>query len=83
MKSHTVTHFNNKLLDVTRELYNFRMVDSALIFKTFYLLITLSVTMVDKQQQQQQQQPGTEAFDPIENMFRIRLVCALLDTCGQ
>ena len=39
--------------------------------------------MVDKQQQLQQQQPGAEAFDPIKNMFRIRIVCALLDTFGQ
>ena len=75
--------FNQRRLSIAKylgELYNYRMVESALIFKTLYLMITLGVTMEDKQQQQQ---PGAEAFDPIENMFRIRLVCALLDTCGQ
>ena len=56
------------------ELYNYRMVESAIIFKTLYTLITFGTTTNNEQMNQ---------LDPVDNFFRIRLVCALLETCGQ
>nr|CAG4645353.1 EOG090X0143 [Lynceus sp. MCZ IZ 141354] len=49
------------------ELYNYRLIDSAVVFKILYSLITFGVE--------------TE-LDPSDNVMRIRLVCTLLDTCG-
>ncbi|XP_033096855.1 regulator of nonsense transcripts 2-like isoform X2 [Anneissia japonica] len=55
------------------ELYNYRMVESAVVFKTLYTLIKFGISL-----------DGTPTqFDPPEHLFRIRLVCTLLDTCGQ
>ncbi|GIY54489.1 regulator of nonsense transcripts 2 [Caerostris extrusa] len=55
------------------ELYNYRMVESTVIFRVLYMLITFEVYY-----------DGTYSeLDPPENLFRIRLVCTLLDTCGQ
>ncbi|XP_064632125.1 regulator of nonsense transcripts 2-like [Lineus longissimus] len=56
------------------ELYNYRMVESSVIFKILYSLITFGVSFDDS---------GTSVFDPPDHLFRIRLVCVLLDTCGQ
>uniref|UniRef100_A0A667YRS6 Regulator of nonsense transcripts 2 n=1 Tax=Myripristis murdjan TaxID=586833 RepID=A0A667YRS6_9TELE len=55
------------------ELYNYRMVESAVIFRTLFSFISFGVN-----------QDGTPSpLDPPEHLFRIRLVCTLLDTCGQ
>ncbi|XP_072309952.1 regulator of nonsense transcripts 2 isoform X3 [Eucyclogobius newberryi] len=55
------------------ELYNYRMVESAVIFRTLFSFICFGVN-----------QDGTPSLlDPPEHLFRIRLVCTLLDTCGQ
>ncbi|XP_077565295.1 regulator of nonsense transcripts 2 isoform X1 [Stigmatopora nigra] len=55
------------------ELYNYRMVESAVIFRTLFSFISFGVN-----------QDGSPcALDPPEHLFRIRLVCTLLDTCGQ
>ncbi len=72
--------FNQRRVSMVKylgELYNYRMVESVIIFKTFYTLITFGVnyTIVDTQ--------SNDILDPIDNFFRIRLVCVLLDTCGQ
>ncbi|CAI9548550.1 unnamed protein product [Staurois parvus] len=55
------------------ELYNYRMVESAVIFRTLYSFISFGVNS-----------DGTASpLDPPEHLFRIRLVCTILDTCGQ
>ncbi|KAK3800761.1 hypothetical protein RRG08_003165 [Elysia crispata] len=56
------------------ELYNYRMVESGVIFKTLYSLITFGVSLDEK---------SPHFMDPPEHLFRIRLVCVLLETCGQ
>uniref|UniRef100_A0A8C4VT02 Regulator of nonsense transcripts 2 n=1 Tax=Gopherus evgoodei TaxID=1825980 RepID=A0A8C4VT02_9SAUR len=55
------------------ELYNYRMVESAVIFRTLYSFTSFGVNP-----------DGTASpLDPPEHLFRIRLVCTILDTCGQ
>lgn len=55
------------------ELYNYRMVESAVIFRTLYSFISFGIN----------QDGSPSSLDPPEHLFRIRLVCTLLDTCGQ
>ena len=55
------------------ELYNYRMLESAVIFRTLYSFITFGVSMDEN---------FISALDPPEHLFRIRLVCVLLETCG-
>ncbi|XP_061662075.1 regulator of nonsense transcripts 2 isoform X2 [Syngnathoides biaculeatus] len=55
------------------ELYNYRMVESAVIFRTLFSFISFGVS----------QDGSPSSLDPPEHLFRIRLVCTLLDTCGQ
>ncbi|XP_018409245.1 PREDICTED: regulator of nonsense transcripts 2 [Nanorana parkeri] len=55
------------------ELYNYRMVESAVIFRILFSFISFGVNC-----------DGTASpLDPPEHLFRIRLVCTILDTCGQ
>lgn len=56
------------------ELYNYRMVESGDIFRTLYLLITFGVSM---------DHAVPSPLDPPDHLFRIRIVCTLLETCGQ
>ncbi|KAK2734964.1 hypothetical protein FQN57_001399 [Myotisia sp. PD_48] len=59
------------------ELYNYKMVDSPVIFDTLYRIVTFGHV-----------EGGTPApgkinpFDMPDDYFRIRLVCTMLDTCG-
>ncbi|XP_065640842.1 regulator of nonsense transcripts 2 isoform X1 [Hydra vulgaris] len=55
------------------EMYNYQLVDSDIIFNTLYMLITFGSCL----------DMAASELDPPENLFRIRLVCTLLDTCGQ
>ncbi|KAI9499281.1 armadillo-type protein [Zychaea mexicana] len=58
------------------ELYNYRMIDSPLIFDTLYTIVTLGHEFG---------RPARERFCPMDapnDFFRIRLCCTLLDTCG-
>ncbi|XP_076862979.1 regulator of nonsense transcripts 2 isoform X2 [Brachyhypopomus gauderio] len=55
------------------ELYNYRMVESAVIFRTLFSFISFGVNP----------DGSASPLDPPEHLFRIRLVCTLLDTCGQ
>nr|XP_039249832.1 regulator of nonsense transcripts 2-like isoform X1 [Styela clava] len=56
------------------ELYNYRMFDSTIIFNTLYSFITFGVSY---------NHMNPSVLDPPEHLFRIRLVCILLETCGQ
>jgi regulator of nonsense transcripts 2 len=69
--------FNQRRIAMVKylgELYNYRMVESGDIFRTLYLLITFGVSM---------DHAVPSPLDPPEHLFRIRLVCTLLETCGQ
>ncbi|CAF4014532.1 unnamed protein product, partial [Adineta steineri] len=73
-----IPKFNQRRLCMIKylgELYNYRVVDSIIIFRTLYLLITYGVNL-DKDSE-------ANELDPPEHLFRIRLVCTLLDSCGQ
>ncbi|CAF0714012.1 unnamed protein product [Brachionus calyciflorus] len=72
--------FNQRRVSMVKylgELYNYRMVESSIIFKTLYTLITYGVSYDINEAMSE------NAIDPLDNYFRVRLVCALLDTCGQ
>lgn len=56
------------------ELYNYRMVESSVIFKVLYSFITFGISLEEN---------VASPLDHPEHLFRIRLVCVLLDTCGQ
>lgn len=69
--------FNQRRIAMVKylgELYNYRMVESSDIFRTLYLLITFGVSM---------DHSLPSPLDPPDHLFRIRLVCTLLETCGQ
>lgn len=55
------------------ELYNYRLVESAVIFRTLFSFTSFGVNT----------DGSPSPLDPPEHLFRIRLVCTLLDTCGQ
>merc|ERR1719336_3585577 len=57
------------------EMYNYRLIDSSLVFKVLYSLITFGVVL--------DPELAPDSLDPPESMIRLRLVCVLLDTCGQ
>lgn len=58
------------------ELYNYKMVDSTVIFDTLYRIVTFGHEGGTPQPEAYTQ------FDPPDDFFRIRLVCTILDTCG-
>ncbi|KOB72373.1 putative UPF2 regulator of nonsense transcripts-like protein [Operophtera brumata] len=55
------------------ELYNYKLLDSRDVFTVLYSFITFGVT---------NDHTVVSPLDPPDNVFRIRLVCALLETCG-
>lgn len=58
------------------ELYNYKMVDSHVIFDTLYRIVTFGHPGGT---------PTRDRLNPLDmpdDFFRIRLVCTLLDTCG-
>ncbi|KAG5846027.1 hypothetical protein ANANG_G00145370 [Anguilla anguilla] len=55
------------------ELYNYRMVESAVVFRTLFSFISFGVSP----------DGAPSVLDPPEHLFRVRMVCTLLDTCGQ
>ncbi|XP_054718821.1 regulator of nonsense transcripts 2-like isoform X2 [Uloborus diversus] len=68
--------YNQRRVSMVRylgELYNYRMVESAVIFRVLYSFITFGVNY----------DGSYSELDPPDHLFRIRLVCILLDTCGQ
>jgi len=56
------------------ELYNYRLIESADVFKVLYSLITFGVSWNHNL---------PSPLDPPESLIRIRLTCTLLDTCGK
>lgn len=58
------------------ELYNYKMVDSTVIFDTLYRIVTFG------HEGGTPQPDNYTPFDPPDDFFRIRLVCTILDTCG-
>ena len=58
------------------ELYNYKMVDSTIIFDTLYRIVTFG-------HEGGMPNPGkTNLLDLPDDFFRLRLVCTILDTCG-
>ena len=58
------------------ELYNYKMVDSPVIFDTMYRIVTFGHDGGTPQ-------PGkVNLLDMPDDYFRVRLVCTILDTCG-
>ncbi|KAG2482394.1 hypothetical protein HYH03_018672 [Edaphochlamys debaryana] len=55
------------------ELYNYMLCNSTPVFETLYLLLTFGHEAPEL----------AERLDPPDDFFRVRLVCALLDACGQ
>ncbi|KAK3865393.1 hypothetical protein Pcinc_028997 [Petrolisthes cinctipes] len=56
------------------ELYNYRVIESTIIFKVLYSFISFGVVFDPE---------VPSEYDPPEHLFRLRLVCSLLETCGQ
>lgn len=76
--------FNQRRIPMTRyfgELYNYRLSDSSLVFKILYSLITYGVYYPEPKQTLSQ--IPLSQLDLPDNLFRIKLVCDLLETCGQ
>lgn len=76
--------FNQRRIPMIRyfgELYNYRLSDSSLVFKILYSLITYGVYYPEPSQTLTQ--IPMSQLDLPDNLFRIKLVCDLLETCGQ
>lgn len=73
-----LARFNQRRISMAKyvgELYNYRMVDSAVVFAALYSFISFGVNT-------DATMDGTN-LDPPEHLFRLRLSCTLLDTCGR
>lgn len=55
------------------ELYIYRLIDSQNVFNTLYSIISYGVTWNNE---------IPSPVDPPESMFRLKLACTMLDTCG-
>jgi regulator of nonsense transcripts 2 len=55
------------------ELYIYRLIDSQVVFNTLYSIISFGVTWSHE---------VVSLVDPPESMFRLKLACTMLDTCG-
>eukprot|EP01113_Clastostelium_recurvatum_P028464 TRINITY_DN3443_c0_g1_i3.p1 TRINITY_DN3443_c0_g1~~TRINITY_DN3443_c0_g1_i3.p1 ORF type:complete len:1490 (-),score=547.81 TRINITY_DN3443_c0_g1_i3:1460-5929(-) len=70
------------------ELYNYCMFDSNIIFDTLYTLLFFGKSSNTFPLDSSANPPPSSdsadpALDPPQDWFRLRLVCTLLDTCGQ
>jgi len=71
-----IPKFNQQRVSMVKylgELFNYQLVETDVIFATLYSLITFGSSA----------DSSLSELDPPEHLFRIRLVCVLLDTCGQ
>ncbi|XP_050440654.1 regulator of nonsense transcripts 2 [Adelges cooleyi] len=69
--------FNQRRIAMIRyfgELYNYRLIESNDVFKVLYSLVSFGVVY---------EPDFSSTFDPPQNLFRLRLICVLLDTCGE
>ncbi|XP_054163194.1 regulator of nonsense transcripts 2-like [Oppia nitens] len=69
--------YNQRRISMSRylgELYNYRLIDSSIVFKVLYSFTTFGVIY---------DHSVYSPLDPPENLIRIRLICQLLETCGQ
>ena len=69
--------FNQRRISVVRylgELYNYRLLDTGVVFKVLYSLISFGVSLDPE---------VPSPLDPPGGELRLRLVCVLLDTCGR
>lgn len=57
------------------ELYNYRLIEKTHVLNTLYLMISLGVMGQDHS--------VASVLDPPNSLFRLKLVCVLLDTCGE
>ncbi|KAK2710519.1 regulator of nonsense transcripts 2-like isoform X2 [Artemia franciscana] len=55
------------------ELYNYRLIDSGVVFKVLYALISFGVSFDPE---------NPSEADPPDSMMRLRLACTILETCG-
>lgn len=55
------------------ELYIYRLIDSQIVFNTLYSILSFGVTWNHE---------IASPVDPPESMFRLKLACTMLDTCG-
>ncbi|XP_016994688.2 regulator of nonsense transcripts 2 [Drosophila takahashii] len=55
------------------EMYNYKLVESTHILNTLYSIISLGVSL---------DQSVVSPLDPPDSLFRLKLACMLLDTCG-
>lgn len=58
------------------EMYNYRVIDSSIVFAALYSLLFLGAPLADDGESER-------SLDPPVHLFRIRLVVALLQTCGE
>lgn len=58
------------------ELYNYKIIDSTVVFDTLYRIVTFGHEGGTPQPE------SFTPFDPPDEFFRIQLVCTILDTCG-
>lgn len=68
--------FNQRRISVIKffaECFNYRLIDSGLLFRVLYLLITFGINYSDITQ---------SLLDPPINLMRIRLAAQILHTCG-
>ncbi|KAI6646478.1 hypothetical protein LOD99_12599 [Oopsacas minuta] len=56
------------------ELYNYNLVEASVIFRTLYMFLNFGFTSSPE---------NPSSLDPNDNYFRIRIICTLLETCGQ
>ncbi|XP_057375556.1 regulator of nonsense transcripts 2-like [Daphnia carinata] len=71
-----ISKFNQRRVSMAKylaELYNYRMVESSVVFKVLYTCITFAVSY-DRNVESELDQP--------DNLMRLRLVLTILDTCG-
>nr|SVE73390.1 EOG090X0143 [Daphnia atkinsoni] len=71
-----ISKFNQRRVSMAKylaELYNYRMVESSVVFKVLYTCITFAVSY-DRTIESELDQP--------DNLMRLRLVLTILDTCG-
>ena len=67
--------YNQKRLAVAKflgELYNYRLIDSSVVFKVLYSILTFGIDPKEE----------TSVLDQPEDMIRIRMICTILETCG-